>query len=747
MSSLPQDFELVGGASEESFSIEEILARIDDLSDADNLAAVLIHFNDTYFIEERSDSGIPGMARIAWLVAKIRAYVRERLGEDRTLVLHSGDFLSPSSMSREFKGEPMLELLNLCKLDYATLGNHEFDFESLEGPRILVTRLKEANFEIVQANLTPPAHDSDYKFHRLVLWPSTHPFMALTGIAGEQTSKKATEKRGFAAADPLETARGIMAELKQHPEVGALIVLTHMNREEDKTLQKFLSDSWHRRGFVYILGGHDHHIDWRERDRPNCLLSKCLSNCRSVVLVLIPKDGLAALEERLIRPDLDRQMTQEELIEFGRHEFRQRLLRAEGRAAEVSLTDDAKADALASVVDAYRRMVPQTIRKDFQSAFEKRIAEAFSYQGGTIQDAIKYRSLSFYTLDWAVNNAVDSGFHTGALEIKHPEHLFGLPEDKGAQEQIKIWQSRMPGSSSGGRVIADFSGQIAEPKMMNATDAALRSRSTDFGNFVADAVKVGLQSDLALINAGSFRIDGFVPARITEGLLRDIFIYDGAEAVIVVTLTAEEVREFHQHALRKVGQGGFLQTTGLLDDSPGYPSSLSVALVKHMLADGEDGFQGILASKRGWTPEDMVRRLGPLQLRSASLLAAIEAGAPNVVYDKSTRISGKLTLGKDEGLVLELIELVDQYLIISRRYGIHLEASLDILTRRADLTSELAVELKQLAERLQQFAGSILWEQHMKDFYTYLVHSPHVLRRGIRYQDFLDRAAEGFVDY
>src|SRR5579872_3524509 len=117
------------GSMKHSHSLHEIRERIANLASEDNLAAVLIHMNDTYFIDERRDSGIPGMARLAGMAAEIRGFVRERVHEDRTLVLHSGDFLSPSAMSNLFQGEQMVDLLNLCGVNYATLGNHEFDFE------------------------------------------------------------------------------------------------------------------------------------------------------------------------------------------------------------------------------------------------------------------------------------------------------------------------------------------------------------------------------------------------------------------------------------------------------------------------------------------------------------------------------------------------------------------------------------------------------------------------------------------
>ena len=67
------------------------LRRISWLIRRDDLAAVMIHLNDLYLIEDRPGQ-IPGLARIAALVKCIRGFVADRLGEERTLVVHSGDF-------------------------------------------------------------------------------------------------------------------------------------------------------------------------------------------------------------------------------------------------------------------------------------------------------------------------------------------------------------------------------------------------------------------------------------------------------------------------------------------------------------------------------------------------------------------------------------------------------------------------------------------------------------------------------
>jgi len=66
-----------------------------------------------------------------------------------TVFVLGGDFLSPSVESTFLHGAQMVAALNAIGLDYATLGNHEFDF----GPAVLVERMNESKFRWLSANV------------------------------------------------------------------------------------------------------------------------------------------------------------------------------------------------------------------------------------------------------------------------------------------------------------------------------------------------------------------------------------------------------------------------------------------------------------------------------------------------------------------------------------------------------------------------------------------------------------------
>src|SRR5207244_4645231 len=146
------------------------------------------------------------------------------------------------------------------------------------------------------------------------------------------------------------------------------------------------------------------------------------------------------------------------------------------------------------------------------------------------------------------------------------------------------------------QVIVNLCLDDALPALLNATDGDLRWLSTDFGNFVADTVKVSTNADVALINAGSFRLDGFVPASITISDLRNVFLYDTDDkTVIVLQLLADEVLALVEHATTRAGLGAFLQTSHSLDEIRKMSGLVLVALIRHMLTDPEDGLQQVLA--------------------------------------------------------------------------------------------------------------------------------------------------------
>mgnify|MGYP000957077952 CR=1 FL=1 len=103
-------------------------------SAARSVRITLLQLNDVYQIAPVDKGKNAGLARVATLRQKIKAE------SQNTLFLLAGDTISPSVASTIFKGAHIIEVWNAVGLDYACLGNHEFDF----GDEVLIERMKES---------------------------------------------------------------------------------------------------------------------------------------------------------------------------------------------------------------------------------------------------------------------------------------------------------------------------------------------------------------------------------------------------------------------------------------------------------------------------------------------------------------------------------------------------------------------------------------------------------------------------
>ena len=137
------------------------LYRHIDNNEDNNISAevTILHINDVYRIGGIDDQKQGGLARVVWLRKEL-----ERQGKT-VLVTHAGDALSPSLLSDMYKGEKMIEILNLLAGEKSglpmlfTIGNHEFDIskctkmEDHKNLHVLQSRIIESNFIWLDGNL------------------------------------------------------------------------------------------------------------------------------------------------------------------------------------------------------------------------------------------------------------------------------------------------------------------------------------------------------------------------------------------------------------------------------------------------------------------------------------------------------------------------------------------------------------------------------------------------------------------
>lgn len=88
----------------------------------------LLHTNDTHsHIESFTPFGEPQQGGAARRKTMIEA-IRDEVGQDRVLLVDSGDFFQGTTFFSAWKGAADIMVLNELGYDAVTLGNHEFDF-------------------------------------------------------------------------------------------------------------------------------------------------------------------------------------------------------------------------------------------------------------------------------------------------------------------------------------------------------------------------------------------------------------------------------------------------------------------------------------------------------------------------------------------------------------------------------------------------------------------------------------------
>lgn len=203
----------------------------------------LLQVNDVYQIAPVDRGKAGGLARLAAMKKKIQAE------SPNTLFLLSGDTLSPSLASSVFKGEQMIAGWNAAGLDYATLGNHEFDF----GDEILLARMKESNFPWLAANVVERKTGKSFGgMPPYVMRTFDGIKVGIFGLLTTETETSSSPSKAVKFLPENTTAKRIVQELRRKGAT-VIIALTHLSMPQDKSLAKAVKVD-------VIIGGHEHEI-------------------------------------------------------------------------------------------------------------------------------------------------------------------------------------------------------------------------------------------------------------------------------------------------------------------------------------------------------------------------------------------------------------------------------------------------------------------------------------------------------
>ncbi len=232
-------------------------------AEAPRRGVTLLAINDIYRIEGVDNGTRGGMARLRTL--------RQGLEEDSgrpVLILHAGDLLYPSLLSRMYDGAQMVSAMNLLDGDaagfdehlFVTLGNHEFDPGDLDEAGLLDQRIEESAFYWFGTNVRFREGEDGLPLvaaHNLLdsalVEVGDGPDAVTVGLFGV-TIETADTAYVQAFGDPLDTAKRQVAELRR---AGAdvVVAVTHLNAQQDADLLRALPGA---AGPDLVVGGHDH---------------------------------------------------------------------------------------------------------------------------------------------------------------------------------------------------------------------------------------------------------------------------------------------------------------------------------------------------------------------------------------------------------------------------------------------------------------------------------------------------------
>jgi 2',3'-cyclic-nucleotide 2'-phosphodiesterase (5'-nucleotidase family) len=242
-------------------------------------ALTFLQINDVYSTTPIDGAG--GLARVAALKRKLSA------GGHPVVMALAGDFLSPSVASTVFKGEQMVAALNAAGLDFATFGNHEFDF----GIDVLAQRMSESKFQWVVSNVldgrTGKAIGNSVPYAVRDFGDLKVGFIGLCLTSAQI----APGLRGsFQFVDPMRAAAQYIPLLKRRG-ANVIVAITHLTFAEDRTLVARFPQ------IDLVIGGHEHYpITSVEQ---HALISKAGSDAKFVARIDVNRaPGPASVVER-----------------------------------------------------------------------------------------------------------------------------------------------------------------------------------------------------------------------------------------------------------------------------------------------------------------------------------------------------------------------------------------------------------------------------------------------------------------
>ena len=252
-----------------------------------NVRITLLQVNDVYQFAPVDQGKAGGLGRVLTLKKSIQQQ------NPNTLLLMAGDTISPSVESITYKGAQMIEAWNAIGLDYATYGNHEFDF----GPDVLAQRVAESKFGWIAANVIDKRTDQPFGgAKRFVVREFGGVKIGLFGLVLPETKITSRPGENVEFRNSCDTAKEVVSELHSQG-VKVVVALTHLSMREDKEVARCA-------GVNLIVGGHEHTL--LESHAGSAPIFKMTSDARElgrIDLNITPSGELDSIDWKVIPVD------------------------------------------------------------------------------------------------------------------------------------------------------------------------------------------------------------------------------------------------------------------------------------------------------------------------------------------------------------------------------------------------------------------------------------------------------------
>ncbi|CAH8597004.1 unnamed protein product [Schistosoma intercalatum] len=209
----------------------------------------ILHFNDVYNVEEQKQEPVGGAARFT-------TALKSHGAGQHSIVLFSGDCLSPSYISNITYGQHIPSIMNKMYIQCSLFGNHEFDY----GMNNFNECMKQCNFPWINSNV----YDKELnellgtKLQYKIIDYNNEIKIGIIGLIEKEWIEviPCFTTSNIDVKDIIVTSRQLGTYLKIQKKCHFVIVLTHMRWFNDRLLAMNVPE------IDLILGGHDHEYQY-----------------------------------------------------------------------------------------------------------------------------------------------------------------------------------------------------------------------------------------------------------------------------------------------------------------------------------------------------------------------------------------------------------------------------------------------------------------------------------------------------